>query len=71
MLEEEEKDEFVFILKNDLESLDQIEDRFRNSFYHNLDTLLSDIEALVVNTIRKRCLNSLAKIYLSNLLCKA
>lgn len=33
--------------------------------------LLEDIEIVVLNSIEKRCRNSLAKIYLTNFLLKA
>jgi hypothetical protein len=42
-----------------------------NNYYHNLDSLIKDLEILVCNTIRKRCKNDLSKIYLTNFLINA
>lgn len=51
--------------------MEQIHDKFRNAYYHNLESLLGDLKALVSNTIRLRCKNDLAKVYLTNFLINA
>jgi len=48
--------------------LDQIERKFRNNYYHNLDDMLIDLNTLIHNTIKDRCQNALSKIYLTNFL---
>lgn len=62
---------FKFVTQKELSSLDQINERFRNSYYHSLDRLTEDLQQLVLNTIEKRAFNPLAKIYLTNFLTKA
>lgn len=54
-----------YVARHDLVSLDQIDDRFNNNYYHNLDYLLEDLHLIVMKSIRDRCQNSLAKIYLT------
>lgn len=67
---EPEEPIYEFLAKSDLNCLEQIERRFRNNYYHSLDRLLEDLESLVLNTM-KRCLNILAKNYLTHFLTKA
>lgn len=41
-----------------------------NNYYHNLNYLLEDLTLVVLKSIRTRCVNSLAKIYLTHFLQK-
>jgi hypothetical protein len=67
----EEEEEFVYIPRPEIMSLDHIDKKFRNNYYHNLDNLMVDLEHLVNNTIKLRCKNVLSKIYLTNFLINA
>ena len=68
---QEEDEHFQKITRDNLKSIDQIEYKYNNNYYHNLDRLLGDYEALICNTIQRRCRNVLSKIYLTNLLLHA
>ena len=68
---DEDDENFVYLLSSDLKSIEQIDDKFRNCYYHNLHRLIEDLETLVTNTIEKRCKNDLAKVYLTSFLCRA
>ena len=59
-----------FIIREEIESLNQIEDKYYTNCYPNLKRLLDDISSLVRKTIEKRCKNDLAKVFMTNFLCK-
>mmetsp|Transcript_5904 Transcript_5904/g.9585 ORF Transcript_5904/g.9585 Transcript_5904/m.9585 type:complete len:170 (+) Transcript_5904:2751-3260(+) len=61
--EEENKGEFI--IRRNLTCLEDISSRFDNAYYHNLDFLLNDLAVIVIKSMRERCKNSLAIIYLS------
>jgi hypothetical protein len=68
---QEETKPFEFVLPSQLRSIDQIVDKFRHAYYHNYEKLLSDLQTLVLNTIKNRCKNELSKVYLTHFLTKA
>lgn len=60
----------VFVRTEDLTSIDQICMKFRDGYYHNLDYLLEDLQALVLKSL-DRCRSNLSRVYLTNFLLHA
>ena len=56
----------ISIPSKTIDSFEIINNKFIYGYYHSLEYLLQDIQSLVLNTIKNRCLNNLAKIYLTN-----
>jgi hypothetical protein len=63
--------EYKFESRYDMETIDEIWERAENWFYHSLSDLIKDLELIVQKNISQRCLNALAKVYLTYVLTKS
>lgn len=62
--------EFKYETRFDLKSADDIWFRADYSYYHNLSDLQKDFEMIFNDILAHRCLNLLAKVYLTNVYTK-
>ena len=57
--------DFKYESRYDIDSVDDIWQRVEFSYYHSLSDLQRDFETLFMKVLQFRCLNSLAKVYLT------
>jgi hypothetical protein len=63
--------DFKYESRNDIESVDDIWQRVEFSYYHSLSDLQRDFEILFTKVLQFRCLNTLAKVYVTQVYTKS
>ena len=66
----EEKKEYIFKFRKEIQSFDDVWDRADLSYYHSFNLLNKNLEEAVKRAIKERCIGELSKVYLTHVLQK-